>query len=339
MRQRAFASQGVRAIYTKEYISRLRDGLQSALSLWEMPDSAQISLMNVSENATFQVRDGDRRLAVRVHRSGYHTVDEIRSELAWISALRREGVVDTPAPVETTAGDPLGTISVGKEGRHVVAFEFMVGEEPRIENDLKDWFKKLGAISARLHQHVNSWQFPQGFTRKRWNVETMLGRHGFWGDWRTAVGLDTDGLAIISAAVDKIDARLSSYGQESDRYGLVHADLRLANLLVDGSRMGVIDFDDCGFCWYAYDFAAAISFHELDPSIPSLQRAWLEGYRTVADFSREDEEELPTFILLRRILLTVWLSTHSETPTGQELGSTFTEGTVGIAQCYLSSTK
>ncbi len=49
---------------------------------------------------------------------------------------------------------------------------------------------------------------------------------------------------------------------------------------------------------------AAIRFHESDPSIPVLQKAWVEGHRTVATFSEEEENEIPTFIMLRRILLT-----------------------------------
>ena len=33
-----------------------------------------------------------------------------------------------------------------------------------------------------------------------------------------------------------IAARLGAFGQDDDRFGLVHADIRLANLLIDGDR-------------------------------------------------------------------------------------------------------
>ena len=95
-------------------------------------------------------------------------------------------------------------------------------------------------------------------------------------------------------------------------------------------------FDDCGFCWFAYDFAAAISFHEVDPSIPLLQKAWIEGYRNVADLAEEDVNEISTFIILRRILLTAWLASHCETPTGKELGPGYTQGTVVLARDFLA---
>ena len=41
-------------------------------------------------------------------------------------------------------------------------------------------------------------------------------------------------------------ARLAAFGTGPARYGLIHADIRLANLLVDDGRVSVIDFDDCG---------------------------------------------------------------------------------------------
>ena len=123
----------------------------------------------------------------------------------------------------------------------------------------------------------------------------------------------------------------------NERFGLVHADLRLANLLIDGNKLGVIDFDDCGLSWYMYDFAAAISFIEEDPIVPDLQHSWIEGYRDFAHLSAEDEAMFPTFIMLRRILLTAWLASHSETPTALELGASYTDGTLRIAETYLGS--
>ena len=55
-----------------------------------------------------------------------------------------------------------------------------------------------------------------------------------------------------------------------ERFGLVHADLRLANLLVEDEKVNVIDFDDCGYSWFMYDFGTAVSF---------IDRTTLRGIR------------------------------------------------------------
>ncbi|MBR9829790.1 MAG: phosphotransferase, partial [Oceanospirillales bacterium] len=186
-----------------------------------------------------------------------------------------------------------------------------------------------------LHQHSRGWQRPAWFERKEWNLNTMIAADGFWGDWRDAPGLTRMDEAVIDAAITCIHTCIADYGQGDDRYGLVHADLRLANLLVDGDRLSIIDFDDSGFCWYAYDFAAAISFYELDPIIPQLRDAWIRGYRTVAEFDAADVAALDTFIMIRRIMLSAWLATHAESDTCRELGSGYIQGTAQLARQYL----
>jgi hypothetical protein len=63
------------------------------------PDAA-IELLNVSENATFLVSDPDAGPSVlRVHRLGYHSEQEIASELAWMDALRAEAGSPRGSPV------------------------------------------------------------------------------------------------------------------------------------------------------------------------------------------------------------------------------------------------
>jgi hypothetical protein len=99
---------------------------------------------------------------------------------------------------------------------------------------------------------------------------------------------------------------------------------------VDGESLGVIDFDDCGFSWFFCDFAATVSFMEHEPVVDQLQHARLEGYRTVAPVSREDEAMLPAFVMLRRMLLTAWLASHSDTETARRLRAGYTGRTIAM---------
>ena len=173
-----------------------------------------------------------------------------------------------------------------------------------------------------------------GFVRKRWDFDAMFGRDAFWGDWRVAFD-HADERGLIDTVLQALAARVETYGSGADRFGLIHGDLRLANLLDDGARLAVIDFDDCGFGWFAYDFAAAISFHEEDDTIPALQTAWLNGYRGVAQFGAEDEAMLPTMIMMRRLLLTAWLASRAGNDTAADHGAGYAAGTLRLARRYL----
>ena len=111
--------------------------------------------------------------------------------------------------------------------------------------------------------------------------------------------------------------------------------MRLANLLIDGSETKVIDFDDCGFSWLLYDCATTVSFFEHKPEVPELLQSWVRGYRKVGDLPEEDELEIPTFVMLRRLLLVAWIGSHSETDLAQSMGVDFTQGTVGLCRNYI----
>jgi Ser/Thr protein kinase RdoA (MazF antagonist) len=142
-------------------------------------------------------------------------------------------------------------------------------------------------------------------------------------------------LDLFGRTTRLIGERLSLYGSGPDRFGLAHCDLRLDNLLIDQGEIKVIDFDDCGFSWYMYDAAAAVSFYEHLPQVPGLMECWLEGYRTVSAVSRAEEEEIPTFMMLRRLLLVAWAGSHAETALAKSLGASYTEQTVALTSAYL----
>ncbi|MCB8882856.1 phosphotransferase [Acidisoma cellulosilytica] len=323
--------------YNDEFLASLHLALGQKLHEWAISPGAKLSLLNISENATYLAEDGARRLILRVHRPGYHDQHEIAGELAWIAALREQGIVDTPAPVPGANGALLHRLMHDGTERSVTAFAFVPGRSPEPHEDLVAWFGELGEVTARLHAHARGWTRPPGFARKSWTVETILGRQGYWGDWRAGLGLDASGLALLERAQSAIAAQLDVYGMGEDRFGLIHGDLRLANLLVEGERLRVIDFDDCGFSWFMYDFASAVSFFEHEPVVPSLAASWVAGYRRIAPLSAEDEAILPALVLMRRMLLVAWVASHAETPTAQEMGAGYTAGALVLADRFLSA--
>jgi Ser/Thr protein kinase RdoA (MazF antagonist) len=112
--------------------------------------------------------------------------------------------------------------------------------------------------------------------------------------------------------------------------------MRLANLLIDGAVTKVIDFDDCGFSWLLYDCATTVSCFEHKTEVPALLQAWLRGYRKIIALPEEDEAEIWTFVMLRRLLIVAWIGSHSETDLAQSMGLDYTRGTVPLCEDYLA---
>ena len=317
--------------------AKLDQFARSAAQEFGLGSDVALKLLNVSENATYQVTSGDgQRSIMRIHRPNYHTPQAIESELDWVSSLRNDQLVLTPAILPATDGRRVVTATdESGEQRNAVMFEFMKGVEPSEDRLVQD-FHNLGQITARLHQHARQWKRPSGFTRMTWNYETALGPNGHWGSWRDGLAMGPSELEILGRLSETLGKRLAAFGSGPDRFGLVHADMRLANLLVDGSDVTVIDFDDCGLGWFMYDLGSSVSFIEDHPLIPAMTDSWVNGYRTVADLSKEEEHELPTFIMFRRLLLVAWVGSHQDTETGQEMGDNFTKVSCDLAEKYLS---
>jgi Ser/Thr protein kinase RdoA (MazF antagonist) len=149
------------------------------------------------------------------------------------------------------------------------------------------------------------------------------------------MGLTGNDRKLLDRLVDRLRQRLDRFGKSPERFGLIHADLRLANLLVENGETKVIDFDDCGFGWYLYDFGTAVSFIEHRSDMDELIASWVDGYRRVVPLCEEEENEIPTFIMMRRLLLTAWIASHSDTELAQAQGIDYTEGTCALAEAYL----
>jgi Ser/Thr protein kinase RdoA (MazF antagonist) len=316
-----------------------------ALTRYRLPATATAELITVSENATYRVTDpaGSVRAVLRVHRLGYHPPGAIESELAWLDALREEAGVRTPRVLPARDGTRVLTVDDPDGGppRDCVLFELLPGHEPATDRLTAD-FEPLGALTARMHRHARGWRRPPWFVRFHWNDDAAFGAGtpdtpaGRWGRWRDGVGVGTAEAEILGRLERTLRARLAGFGTGPARYGLIHADLRLANLLVDGpGDVSVIDFDDCGFGWYLYDLGAALSFIEHLPEVPEVVDAWVRGYRTQAELPAADVAEIPTFILLRRLLLVAWIGSHSDVEFASELGAGYTAGSCDLAEAYL----
>ncbi|WP_158166573.1 phosphotransferase enzyme family protein [Mycolicibacterium smegmatis] len=317
---------------------------QQALTHYDVSDNASLRLLNLSENATYLVEDGEHQSILRVHRQDYHQPHEIESELDWLAALRTDSDVTVPTVVPARDGRRVVTVDAqDPEGtpRHVVHFEMVGGAEPDEESLTLDDFQTLGRITASLHEHSQRWTRPAGFGRFSWDWEHCLGDTPRWGRWQDAEGVGASETALLTRAQDLLHRKLKEYGSGPDRYGLIHADLRLANLLVDSSTpqrtITVIDFDDCGFGWYFYDFGTAVSFIEDDPRLGEWQESWVAGYRSRRELAAADEAMLPSFVFLRRLLLLAWMGSHTHSRESATKAISYAAGSCALAERYLSS--
>jgi len=298
-------------------------------------------LLQLSENATYLVvnsKTGSKDGVLRVGRPGYHTLEEYQSEMAWLRQINDYTPLLVANPLEATDGSNIQIVK-GSDGKdyYCVICEFLEGSSPD-ENDEKNavrQYEALGKTTAYLHRQTEIWNGTKRLKRCTWTYDTIIGDHAIWGPWRAMPDLTPEIEHDLDHCSHVIRKRLERYGRNDQNFGLIHADLRVSNLLVEGDQIKVIDFDDCGFGWHLHDLASALSFIETKPIVPDLVNAWLDGYRKVLPFTDTDFMEIDTFIMMRRMQLMAWIASHLDSDPVKELSVGFTEGTMELADRYL----
>ena len=96
-------------------------------------------------------------------------------------------------------------------------------------------------------------------------------------------------------------------------YSMIHADMHPGNVLVDGDRLTVIDFDDAAWGWHAYDIAVAL-VHQQDRPEPGGARARLRRRlpRRCGRSRTQTLMLLPMFRLVRGLAQIGWYHQRPE---------------------------
>ncbi|MCO6418947.1 phosphotransferase [Siccirubricoccus sp. KC 17139] len=290
---------------------------------------AELRFVRLSENATFlavDARDG-AKLVLRLHRPTYHALEELRSEHLWTRALVQAGVA-TPEPLATLAGEAFAQVEIAatREQRWAGLARWVEGEllaevvarEGDAAANLAR-FRGLGALIAAMHNQATGWAPPAGFRRHRLDAEGLMGETPFWGPFWDHPIFSAAERRLMLATRDALHGVLTRYGEAPERFSLIHADLHPRNVLVDGTRVAVIDFDDAGYGWHLYDLAVALIDYQLHPQAAALREAVLAGYRSVRPLAEADAALLPMFQLIRDMAQIGWYLGRPELPPSRDL--------------------
>ena len=296
-------------------IAEFRDIAERALPRWGIAPR-RLEFISNAENCAFRVVGSDGGVFVlRVHRPGYHSLEELESERTWTRALNDAGI-SAPVGRRTLEGQEYAVVDTpdGESSRAVGLIEWVEGTilDDELESrpdpgHVAGRFEQIGDIAGRIHRQSSSWNPPPGFARHAFDMPGFVGERPFWGRFWDVPLLTTRQRALFLRAREGISEILGSYPREPRIYSLLHADLHPKNFVVtDSGKLHVIDFDDSGFGWHMYEIAVALREFEDEPYFDSITAALVAGYRTVRPLSDEDLDLLPLFLVIRRLASIGW---------------------------------
>ena len=99
---------------------------------WE--DTDESKLIVLSENATYMVKNketGEKDGVLRISRPGYHTLEELNSEMKWLNQINEYTPLIVANPIKGLNGEDIQVVK-GNDGRnyYCVICEYLPGDPP-----------------------------------------------------------------------------------------------------------------------------------------------------------------------------------------------------------------
>ena len=137
-----------------------KDVRDNLLLLYDFDKDYDVKLLKYSENVIFKITFKEAfPVVLRIHRPGYHNIEELEGEILWMDEIHRDTDVELPV------------VYRGRDGRFLQKMTTFSGEEVYVSvisflegsplGELKDdelikGLESLGEITAKLHmQSIN----------------------------------------------------------------------------------------------------------------------------------------------------------------------------------------
>ncbi|MEL6914453.1 MAG: phosphotransferase [Pseudomonadota bacterium] len=240
------------------------------------------TLVAARENRVYSCTIDGQKLALRLHRAGYQSRMAIESELRWMSRIADLGF-PCPRPVASDDETYLRAVHGGQYASAVTWLEGRaIGAGDRAlegtDEELRALYAAVGALIAAFHDATDAAE-TEDIQRPAWDADALLGEEPLWGRfWENpALGASEQEL-LLRVKARAYDALVD---MEAVDAGLIHADCLQENILATQAGLALIDFDDAGFGYRAYDLGTAMVQHAAHPERPLLEEALIAGYATL----------------------------------------------------------
>jgi Ser/Thr protein kinase RdoA (MazF antagonist) len=272
-------------------------------------DANSAIFLAASQNFVYRVNHlGTSRIA-RVSVMRHRTFAEIGGELAWIEFLSQKGIPVCAAQL-SVSGAKYEEIIFGGSSYLLAVFEEAAGR--KIERcDLSvDFCRRVGELIGRMHAAAIEAN-EKGFKVCR----------GDWSSSRLITKDMTETKAPIGdefrSSVSELVNDISSIPPTSNNYGMLHGDVNMDNMHIQGGRIQIFDFDNAEYGYFLQDLAVMLydSIYskvvtEVQPEalasrIAIFWDAMLEGYRRFNPALSLSAKRLAEFFLLREAIIYV----------------------------------
>lgn len=264
-------------------------------------DSPDCKNLNTLANYAIEVTSPTGHFALKIYNPASRTTAEVQWEIDLTLHLIKNGA-PVAKPVAGKNGSYLQKFVVDGQDLTAVLFEWAAGEKPKPELST---YTLIGEAAAKIHNAADT--FTSELAREKYDVYELIDDQL----QRMKTPLDESGqyqrVFELSERMRKIITNPSL------DYGIIHNDLTLDNVHLYSDTLTVFDLDSAGESWRAVEPWGVLRAAE------DRFKAWLEGYRSVREFSEVDEKTVATFAIVEDIRNVVWKLGYAKSSRGEPL--------------------
>jgi len=255
------------------------------------------------QNIVIKCTHHSKTIFVRIAESNRRTYEMIQAEIDWLFTLSK-ATLHVPTALPSHQSKMIEEIVIGQDLYYVVAFHEVEGEFMDVTNQ-EIWnthlFEEWGAVLGRIHKTTPNKPLARP---EQWETSSSV--------IETINYFTLEENEAMNNRLQEIVNEISTLPINSSTFGLIHNDFHQGNMLIHHQGIGVIDFDDCMFGWYAQDFAVAL-YHadwqateiaRLDSSFSStFLDSFIKGYERSYTLSPDTLKQISLFLRWREFFL------------------------------------
>jgi Ser/Thr protein kinase RdoA (MazF antagonist) len=297
--------------------SHVLNSIEAAMDLSQRPDkrcTGRLMALNSIENRVYalDLEDGTE-LVAKFYRPGRWTKKQIAEEHEFLGALHQADL-SVIQPLELAKGfSDCPTLALSDLGIYLAVFP---RSRARLKSELlPDEIPLLGRLIARMHNVGRNLKLPH---RLRLNAETY-GRDPLAFLKKSEFTQSPMGLRYIQTVEELLPhLRLRLQGLPTQP---VHGDCHVGNILWEGDRPFLTDFDDCVHAPVVQDFWLICQGRDTE----SLKRrdAMIDAYEEISSFDWDSLDAVEALRGLRMIHYSAWVARRWEDPSFPRIFPTF----------------
>jgi Ser/Thr protein kinase RdoA (MazF antagonist) len=280
-------------------------------------DVKRVRLLTNETNGIFRVdTENSQKYMLRVTDPlGSHGLDEIRSEAMWLEALRRDTDLGVPKPLTTRTGSFATTVELESvpEARHCGVFTWIPGVDLAERLTAANMYN-LGELTARLHDHAQTFIPPEGFRVRKLDKVFLYADPDFPNvepivvfDERYDGFFPPERRAIFRRSVDRVQGALDDLFRDKTGLRITHNDLHQWNVKVHRGKIYTLDFEDLAWGYPVQDIATTLYYFQEHEQRGVLVKAYKRGYTSLNEWPEQYPGQIETFIAGRDVMLANYL--------------------------------